>query len=184
MSGYLSRFKALKSEMRLYEVLSKPTKPPFGSFGSDHDSRFSKNTVISSILKTEATNAKGGSIDKGVVELFPSEWLKRFDETTLERLAIMTSDGRMSDEEAQMKIIESETDVQFSWPSDIQFFIDWFLSLAPPPEPFNLEPHVHVLDPAKYFEALRREIETGPSGPRARMGTLQSDLRKLKAHFN
>ena len=31
---------------------------------------------------------------------------------------------------------------------------------------------------------LRWEIQTGPTGPRARMGTLQSDLRKLKAYLN
>jgi len=36
----------------------------------------------------------------GVVIPFPSEWLKRFNETKLERLAIMTVEGNMSDEDA------------------------------------------------------------------------------------
>jgi len=34
------------------------------------------------------------------IEPFPAEWLKRFDETILERLAIMTVDGKLSDCEA------------------------------------------------------------------------------------
>lgn len=31
---------------------------------------------------------------------FPADWLSRFDETTLERLAIMTVDGELADDEA------------------------------------------------------------------------------------
>jgi hypothetical protein len=34
------------------------------------------------------------------IEPFPPGWLKRFDETMLERLAIMTVDGELSDTEA------------------------------------------------------------------------------------
>jgi hypothetical protein len=66
-----------------------------------------------------------------------------------------------------------------SWPSDIQSLIDWFLTLVPPPEPFYLADHIKVIDPIKFFEKLRSEIEAGPTGPRARLGTLQSDLRAL-----
>jgi hypothetical protein len=40
MSRYLARLKALKSEIPLHEVLPKPTKPPFGSFGSKPNGRF------------------------------------------------------------------------------------------------------------------------------------------------
>ncbi len=46
MSGYLSRLKALKSEMPPKELLTKPAKPPFVSFGSNPDRHFSKNTTI------------------------------------------------------------------------------------------------------------------------------------------
>lgn len=35
-----------------------------------------------------------------VIKPFPKEWLQRYDETQLERLAIMTVDGRLSDQEA------------------------------------------------------------------------------------
>ena len=44
MSGYLARLKTLKSEMTLHEVLPKPTKPPFGSFGSKPNRRFKTKT--------------------------------------------------------------------------------------------------------------------------------------------
>ena len=74
--------------------------------------------------------------------------------------------------------------VAASWPPDVQPLVDWFLVREAPVEPFLLEPHLRVVGPGKFFESLRREIETGPRGPRARMGTLQSDLRKLKAYLN
>lgn len=32
--------------------------------------------------------------------LFPPEWLEKYDDTVLERLAIMTIDGGLSDDEA------------------------------------------------------------------------------------
>jgi hypothetical protein len=70
------------------------------------------------------------------------------------------------------------------WSPEVQSLVDWFLTINPPPEPFYLENHLHVLDPAKFFDVLRHEIKSGPSGPRARMGTLQSDLRQLKEYFN
>ena len=44
MSGYLARLKALKSKKPYSEVLPKPTKPPFGSFGSKPERRFETKT--------------------------------------------------------------------------------------------------------------------------------------------
>jgi hypothetical protein len=43
-------------------------------------------------------------IDNGKGIPFPSEWSQRFSEQQLERLAIMTVDGGMSDEEAMSAI--------------------------------------------------------------------------------
>jgi len=37
---------------------------------------------------------------EATIRPFPREWLQQFDETQLERLAIMTVDGRLSDQEA------------------------------------------------------------------------------------
>ena len=70
--------------------------------------------------------------------------------------------------------------VKVSWPPELQSLINWFISTDPPPEPFYLQDHLHVRDPAKFFGMLRHEVEVGPRGPRARTGALQSDLRNLK----
>lgn len=70
------------------------------------------------------------------------------------------------------------------WFPENQALVDWYMQLDPPEVPFYLEPHICVVDPVKFFVSLRREIEAGPSGPRARRGALQTDLRKLKAFLN
>jgi hypothetical protein len=54
------------------------------------------------------------------------------------------------------------------------------MELEPPAAPFNQEPHIHVIDPAKYFASLKREIESGPSCPRGRNGALLYDLNTLR----
>jgi hypothetical protein len=135
---------------------------------------------------------------------FPSDWLNRFNEQELERLALMTIDGGLSDEDAiralgqvqnvrtmtsiegitPVAIVEHEPNVHASWPSDVQSIANWFLELESPTESFCLGAHMTVTDPEKFFATLRQEIKTGPSCPRGRMGTLQSDLRKLKEYFN
>ena len=69
------------------------------------------------------------------------------------------------------------------WPPEIQSLVDWFYKFVPPETPFYLEPQVHVLEPVKFIALLRVELEAGPTGPRARMGTIQGDLQKLKAYF-
>ena len=67
-----------------------------------------------------------------------------------------------------------------SWPPASQALINWFMELEPPAAPFNQEPHIHVIDPAKYFASLKREIESGPSCPRGRNGALLYDLETLR----
>ena len=79
---------------------------------------------------------------------------------------------------------EPQSNVKAVWPPDVQSLVDWFIIQEAPAEPFLLEPHLRVVGPGKFFESLRCEIETGPRGPRARLGALQSDLRKLKAYLN
>jgi len=46
--------------------------------------------------------------------------------------------------------------------------------------PFELHPGESVVDMEKFLEALRRDIDAGPQGPRARTGALQADVRELK----
>jgi len=45
------------------------------------------------------TEQSQGSVE-AITKPFPKEWLQKYDETILERLAIMTVDGRLSDQEA------------------------------------------------------------------------------------
>ena len=61
--------------------------------------------------------------------------------------------------------------------------MDWFFALDLPTGSFYLEDHLHIVDPAKFFQTLRQDILTGPNGPRAKMGTLQDDLYKLREYF-
>ena len=56
------------------------------------------NTIT--MIEKLAPRAKVKSICSGEVIPFPSEWLKLFDEGQLERLAIMTVDGGLSDKDA------------------------------------------------------------------------------------
>lgn len=79
---------------------------------------------------------------------------------------------------------EPQSNVKTVWPPDVQSLVDWFMIQGAPVEPFFLEPHLRVVDPGKFFESLRCEIETGPIGPRARLRALQWDLRNLKAYLN
>lgn len=76
------------------------------------------------------------------------------------------------------------SNLDLSWSPEVQSLVGWFMTLTPPAESFYLEDHLHVLDPVKYFHALRRDIQTGPKGPRARMGTLQTDLYKLRVYLS
>ena len=69
------------------------------------------------------------------------------------------------------------------WGIEMQELIEWYRATPKPTGPFYLENHQHIMDPEKFFSSLRQEIQTGPTGPRARMGALQSDLQKLKAYF-
>jgi hypothetical protein len=70
--------------------------------------------------------------------------------------------------------------VKASWPPEMQSLIEWFIKLEPPAAPFNQEPHIHVIDPAKYFSSLKQEIESGPNCPRGRNGALLCDLEALR----
>jgi hypothetical protein len=91
---------------------------------------------------------------------------------------------KMGSTDATTEKSDSQSTVKALWPPDVQSLVDWFMIQGAPVEPFFLEPHLRVEDPGKFFESLRREIETGPIGPRARLGALQWDLRNLKAYLN
>lgn len=59
------------------------------------------NNSVNSIEITETTISEHDTIiDKGDIIDFPSEWLQKYSEEKLERLAIMTVDGGLSDSDA------------------------------------------------------------------------------------
>ena len=66
------------------------------------------------------------------------------------------------------------------WPADVKNLIDQFLISPTPESPFQLNRHTTVIDAGKFYSALRRDIEAGPKGPRARTGAIQCDLRDLQ----
>ena len=60
---------------------------------------------------------------------------------------------------------------------------DFVLLLAPddlPPVPFRLNAWTEIRDAGKFLRWLRADILRGPTGPRARLGTLQADLLELQ----
>ncbi len=61
--------------------------------------------------------------------------------------------------------------------------VAWFASWSPPGEPFQLKPGITILDPRRWRQSIAADIAQGPSGPRARYGALQDDLRRLHAMF-
>ena len=84
-------------------------------------------------------------------------------------------------EGAQLDGVTDE--VEGVWDFDTRELIDWFLTATPPAEPFELCQGVTILDPTRWWRAIRGEIECGPAGPRARYGAIQNDLRNLAARF-
>jgi hypothetical protein len=74
--------------------------------------------------------------------------------------------------------------VKAVWPPEMREIINWFEKLETPSEPFDLEPHQHVIDPVKYFSSLRQEIAIGPRCPRGRKGALLYDLNTLRKNLH
>lgn len=72
--------------------------------GKDPSDAFQKGLNIRAWVKAALTDKTlilhSERSSEATVKPFPKEWLKRFDEMQLERLAIMTIDGRLSDQEA------------------------------------------------------------------------------------
>ena len=66
------------------------------------------------------------------------------------------------------------------WPAALADFV---LLLAPddlPVEPFELNPWTTVVDRGEFLRWLQADIRRGHTGPRARLGSLQTDLRQLR----
>ncbi len=84
-------------------------------------------------------------------------------------------------EAARVRAASTEASRSPSWDSETAALVEWFERTPAPTQPFQLSPGVFVARPAHFWEALRRDIAAGPSGPRAKYGALQQDLRRLAA---
>ena len=70
-----------------------------------------------------------------------------------------------------------------AWDTETAAHVRWFLTTPPPTETFELQKGVTVLDPARWWQAIRNDIAAGTAGPRARYGALQGDLRRVAGLF-
>jgi hypothetical protein len=52
------------------------------------------------------------TINNNEIKPFPADWYHRFTEEELERLAIMTVDGGMTDDEAVARLQEGKNEIQ------------------------------------------------------------------------
>ena len=69
------------------------------------------------------------------------------------------------------------------WDAETLRLIEWFRSVTPPTEPFDLCRGVVILDPVRWWRSIEGDIASGPNGPRARYGAVQGDLRRLHARM-
>ena len=80
----------------------------------------------------------------------------------------------------QTVAIEVPAQTPDDWPAALADFV---LLLAPddlPAEPFELNPWATIVDRTRFLKSLQADIRRGPTGPRARHGVLQADLRHLR----
>ena len=68
--------------------------------------------------------------------------------------------------------------------------VAWFLASEPPSEAFvlrwcdrGIRPAVTITDPEAFWHYLARDVAQGPTGPRARYGALQDNLKRLHGLF-
>jgi hypothetical protein len=79
------------------------------------------------------------------------------------------------------KAMPTGSRLDLSWSPEIQSLVSWFMELESPTEPFYLEDHRRIVDPEKFFSALRMDIKAGPEGARGKhCGALIHDLMTLK----
>jgi len=69
------------------------------------------------------------------------------------------------------------------WDESTTELIKWFLNAnLLPQQSFSPAGFENILNPEKYYEYLKRDIEAGPKGPRSRYGALRGDLERLKTY--
>jgi len=92
--------------------------------------------------------------------------------------AMRTADARCGRTEPQ-RLTAQPAKPASDWPGELA---DFALLLTPedlPAVPFTLQPGVTVVNAGRFLTWLQADIRRGPSGPRARYGALQGDIRRL-----
>ncbi len=69
------------------------------------------------------------------------------------------------------------------WDAETARLIEWFMRTEPPAEPFPLYPHLTIIAPGRWWQAIKRDIAAGPGVARAMYGALQNDLKRLAELF-
>ncbi len=114
---------------------------------------------------------------EGVAE--PETSLKRTDKTDKSPQTSLLSVLSVPNSEH----IQSETSEAVAAWGDLAPIVEWFLSAAPPAEPFILKPAIRITNPARWWHDIKLDIATGPAGPRARYGALQDDVMRAWRMF-
>ena len=76
---------------------------------------------------------------------------------------------------------EPDDSASIEWPAAL---VDFVLLLTPedlPPEPFQLNAWTTVIDRTKFLRSVQTDLRAGHTGPRARLGAVQADLRHLQS---
>ncbi|HLN26205.1 MAG TPA: hypothetical protein VK395_00515 [Gemmataceae bacterium] len=85
----------------------------------------------------------------------------------------------------QTSAAQSLADLSTNREAELQELVKWFLEshIDLPVQPFDLYAWQKIVDPPKWYAALLQDINCGPCGARARMGTMASDLHRLRELF-
>jgi hypothetical protein len=84
-----------------------------------------------------------------------------------------------------LRLLDAKETKPADWDAESWELIRFFQESRPrlPTAPFRLTPWLYVENPAGWYKSLELDISFGPLGCRARMGTLQEDLRLLREHM-
>ena len=130
--------------------------------------------------------ARGGQLDiDAPASALTDELSQRLRDAKPELLAMLQPQDAHSDAWQDVAAAaaprpRSADPVAVEWPGAAADFCLLLTADDLPAAPFKLNPWTEVRDAGTMLRWLRADILRGPSGPRARLGTLQADLLELQ----